>query len=69
MSDENKNDTPITRPIGNTGGYKEGTNIQTQKDGTVHQTNWYSNNYGSSRTSTDYDKNGKASNKHTKKNR
>lgn len=63
MSDDKK------YPIGNTNNYKEGTTIRTNSEGTTHQSNWYANNATSWRTSTDYDKDGNASNKHTKKNK
>lgn len=63
MPDEKSSD------IGDTANYKEGSHIITYNDGTVHETKWYSNDYGSYRSSSDYDKDGNTSNEHTKKNR
>lgn len=69
MPDKENTSTNETYPIGNTNEYKEGTSITTKSDGTIHQTDWYSNNSSSWRTSTDYDRDGNPSDKHTKKNR
>ena len=65
MADEK----PVTRPIGNTGGYKEGVHNVQRSDGSTHETKWYSNDFGSSRTSRDISSSGEESDKHTKKNR